>query len=133
MDAREYYRTVADRSMLSKEEAADLTRAVLQTLAMRLSVGEARDLARQLPEPLADTVRGTAKRLHRLGLNDLIQQVSTRTGLNNTDTTAGVRAVLRTLRQGIDPKEFRDLMSQLPAEFARLLEAQSIPRSIPPE
>ncbi|MDT4900769.1 MAG: hypothetical protein QOJ78_1699, partial [Pseudonocardiales bacterium] len=53
MKAREFYEKVAERSMLSKEEATDLTRAVLETLALRLSPGEARDLAAQLAEPLA--------------------------------------------------------------------------------
>ena len=43
-----------ERAMLSKGEAADLTRAVLEVLAMRVSAGEVRHLIRQLPEELAD-------------------------------------------------------------------------------
>jgi len=125
MDARAFYRTVADRSMLSKEEAADLTRAVLETLAMRVSTGEVRDLARQLPEPLAEAVRGNGKGPERFDLNELIRRVSKRTGLNEAETTTGVRAVLLTLREAVDSKEFNDLMSQLPAEFSRLLQSAS--------
>ena len=34
MNAHEFYRDVAERAMLSKGEAADLTRAVLEVLAM---------------------------------------------------------------------------------------------------
>jgi uncharacterized protein (DUF2267 family) len=125
MDARAFYFNVAQRTMLSKEEAADLTRAVLETLAMRVSAGEVRDLALQLPEPLAEAIRRNSKGKERFDLNELIRRVSKRTGLNEAETTAGVRAVLHTLREAVDPKEFNDLMSQLPAEFARLLDSAS--------
>jgi uncharacterized protein (DUF2267 family) len=125
MDARAFYRKVAERTMLSKEEAADLTRAVLETLAKRVSPGEVRDLARQLPEPLAGALHGEGKGPERFDLNELIQRVSKRTGLNEAETTIGVRAVLVTLREAVDPKEFNDLMSQLPDEFTRLLTSAS--------
>ena len=125
MDARTFYSAVAERSMLSKEEAADLTRAVLETVAMRVSAGEVRDLARQLPEPLAEAIRRNGKGPERFDLTELIRRVSKRTGLNEAETTAGVRAVLLTLREAVDRKEFNDFMSQLPAEFARLLESSA--------
>jgi uncharacterized protein (DUF2267 family) len=125
MDARAFYLEVAERTMLSKEEAADLTRATLETLALRVNEGEIRDLARQLPDPLADAIRSNGKGRERFDLTELIRRVSKRTGLNEAETTAGVRAVLLTLRQAVDPKEFNDLMSQLPAEFRRLLVSAS--------
>ena len=49
MNAHEFSRDV-DIDLLSKGEAADLTRAVLEVLAMRVSAGEVRHLIRQLPE-----------------------------------------------------------------------------------
>ncbi|GDY71600.1 hypothetical protein SAV31267_010850 [Streptomyces avermitilis] len=55
MDDKEFFQAVADRAGLSREEAADLTRATLETLARRLSDGEARDLALELPERLRDS------------------------------------------------------------------------------
>lgn len=121
MNAHEFYRAVAERTMLSKGEAADLTRSVLEVLAMRVSPGEVRHPIRQLPEELVDSVRWTIKAPERIDLDELIQRVSSRTGLNKTETTAGVEAVLQTLREGVDRKEFDDFMSQLPSEFARLL------------
>lgn len=60
MNAHEFYRDVAERAMLSKGEAADLTRAVLEVLAMRVSAGEVRHLIRQLPEEPTQC-DGTAK------------------------------------------------------------------------
>lgn len=122
MDAREFYRKVADRTDLSREEAADLTRAVFETLALRVSAGEVRDLAGQLPDPLAEAIRRNGRSPDRFGLNELVQRVSRRTGLNERETTAGVRAVLITLREAVAETEFSHLMSQVPAEFSRLLQ-----------
>jgi uncharacterized protein (DUF2267 family) len=122
MDAREFYLTVAERSMLSKEEAADLTRGALETLAIRLSTSEARDLAMRLPDPLAEAINRNGKRSERFGANELVQRVSKRTGLNEPETIAGVRAVLTTLREAVEDTGFNHVMSQLPAEFSRLLE-----------
>ena len=120
MKADEFYRDVAERAKLSKGEAADLTRAVLEVLAMRVSPGEVRHLIRQLPEELAESVRWNSKGPERFDVNDLILRVSSRTGLNKTETLTGVEAVLLTLREAVDPKEFNDFMSQLPTEFTKL-------------
>lgn len=130
MNTREFYRDVADRAMLSKGEAADLTRAVLEVLAMRVSAGEVRHLIRQLPEEVADSVRWPTKGPERFGLDELILRVRQRTGLNETETTTGVEAVLLTLREAVDPKEFNDFMSQLPAEFTRLIQSPHPPRVV---
>ena len=118
MNAHEFYRDVAERAMLSKGEAADLTRAVLEVLAMRVSAGEVRHLIRQLPEELGDSVRWNSKGPERFDLDDLIVRVSSRTGLTKTETMTGVEAVLLTLREAVDRKEFNDFMSQLPMRTA---------------
>lgn len=120
MKADEFYRDVAARAKLSKGEAADLTRAALEVLAMRVSPGEVRHLIRQLPEELVDSVRWNSKGRNRFGLDDLIERVSGRTRLTKTETMTGVEAVLLTLREAVEPKEFNDFVSQLPAEFTRL-------------
>ncbi len=130
MNAHEFYRAVAERTMLSKGEAADLTRAVLEVLAMRVSAGEVRQLIRQLPKELADSVRWNTKGTERFGLDELITRVSSRTGLNRTETMTGVEAVLATLREAVDRKEFNDFMSQLPEEFTRLFSSPNPPRAL---
>jgi uncharacterized protein (DUF2267 family) len=130
MNAHEFYRDVAERTMLSKGEATDLTRAVLEVLAMRVSAGEVRHLIRQLPEDLADSLRWNSKGAERFDLDDLIVRVSTRTGLTKAETVTGVEAVLLTLREAVDRKEFNDFMSQLPVEFTRLLSSPNPPRTV---
>lgn len=51
----------------------------------------------------------------------MIQRVSGRTGVTQNETMAGVEAVLVTLREAIDRKEFDNFMSQLPTEFTSML------------
>ncbi|MFD6314690.1 DUF2267 domain-containing protein [Streptomyces nigra] len=124
MDEREFVRTVAERTGLGREEAADLTRATLETLAHRLSPGEARDLIIELPEGLADAVRrGTTDRIERFGHTDSVQRVAQRTMLKEEEADRGVRTVLSVLREAISEKEFTDLMSQLGTDFSQAVES----------
>ena len=53
MDQKGIFRSIAERTGLSREESADVTRAVLEGLAAQLSEGEVRHLAVDLPAPLA--------------------------------------------------------------------------------
>lgn len=130
MDAREFLRDVAQRTTLSKGEAADLTRAVLEVLSMRVSAGEVRRMVRQLPEELVDSVRWSSKGPELFHVNDLIVRVSGRTGLTRSETVAGVEAVLVTLREAIARKEFSDFMAQLPMDFTALLTSHPPPRAV---
>ncbi|MFE0534384.1 DUF2267 domain-containing protein [Streptomyces nigra] len=124
MDEREFVRIVAERTGLGREEAADLTWATLQTLAHRLSPGEARDLVTELPEGLADAVRrGTTDRIERFGHTDSVQRVAQRTMLKEEEADRGVRTVLAVLREAISEKEFTDLMSQLGTDFSQAVES----------
>ncbi|MDI1454940.1 MULTISPECIES: DUF2267 domain-containing protein [unclassified Streptomyces] len=124
MDEQEFVRTVAERTGLSRQEAADLTRATLETLAHRLSAGEARDLISELPEGLAEAVRrGTTDRVERFGHRESVLRVAERTMLKEEEADRGVRTVLAELREAISEKEFNDLMSQLGADFSQAVES----------
>ncbi|MGW2030675.1 DUF2267 domain-containing protein [Streptomyces spinosus] len=124
MDEQEFVRTVAERTGLSRQEAADLTWATLETLAHRLSPGEARDLITELPEGLAEPVRrGTTDRIERFGHHDSVRRVAERTMLKEEEADRGVRTVLAVLREAISEKEFSDLMSQLGTDFSQALES----------
>ncbi|MFF1705027.1 DUF2267 domain-containing protein [Streptomyces sp. NPDC058252] len=113
MDEKEFLRTVAERTGLSRQEAADLTWATLETLTHRLSPGEAKDLITELPEGLAEAVRrGTKDHIERFGLHDSVRRVAERTMLKEEEADRGVRTVLAVLREAISEKEFNDLMSQ---------------------
>jgi uncharacterized protein (DUF2267 family) len=126
MDQKELIRAVAERTMLSREESADITRAVLEGLAGQLSEGEARRLAADLPGPLAEQLQAPRRRrkgAHPVGVNDFIRQLSERTGLTNEDARSGTGAVLATLREALGEEEYRHLIGQLPAGYTGLVEA----------
>ncbi|MGV9775670.1 DUF2267 domain-containing protein [Streptosporangium sp. NPDC003464] len=121
MEHKELIQTVTERAGLSREEAADLTRATLETLGDRLSAGEARRFALQLPEPLRESL-SVRDRIEQFGLHDFVTRVSRRTGLTMQETERGVRAVLTTLREAIPGDVFDNAMSQLPAELQEMAE-----------
>jgi uncharacterized protein (DUF2267 family) len=113
---------------LSREESADITRAVLEGLAGQLSEGEARRLAIDLPGPLAEQVQVQVPRRRRKGahpvrVNDFIRQLSERTGLTDDDARAGTGAVLAALREALSDEEYRHLIGQLPSGYTGLVEA----------
>jgi len=116
MDYREFVRTVADRAAVSREEAADLARAVVETLSNRLSSGAARSLAECLPPQLRDSLH-VPERIERIGLRDLVRRVSSRTGLTAEEVRGGVSAVLTTLRDTVPKEVFERALAQLPGEF----------------
>jgi len=125
MDDREFFRTVAQRSGLSRQEAADVTRATLETLADRLSGGEAQDLAAQLPDGLREYLRAERnKGAKRFGLDEFVDRISQRNGLKPAETRTALRAVFTTLRDA-SGDEFDEVMSQLPKEMQNLVTATS--------
>ncbi|ARH89543.1 MULTISPECIES: DUF2267 domain-containing protein [Streptomyces] len=123
MDDKEFFRAVAERSGLSRQEAADLTRATLDTLGHRLSAGEARDLALELPEPLRGSLQSGQGEMEIFGPDESIRRVGEHTGLTEPEAARGVRAVLSTLQEAISQKEFAHAMSQLGKEYAQLVES----------
>jgi uncharacterized protein (DUF2267 family) len=125
IDQKELVRAIAARTRLSREEAADVTRAVLDALAGQLSEGEARRLVADLPGPLAEQLRAAPRRrkeAHPAAVDDFLRQVSEHTGLTSADTRDGAGAVLATLRETLSGEDYRHLVGQLPAGYAELAE-----------
>jgi uncharacterized protein (DUF2267 family) len=108
---------VSDRMGVSVDEAEILTHATLTTLAERITGGEARDLASQLPRPLRHVLLPTTESAEVFDLDDFIRRVSKRADVNAAEAAEGTRAVFATLRKAVTGGEFDDVMSQLPAEF----------------
>ncbi|MFI6456625.1 DUF2267 domain-containing protein [Streptosporangium amethystogenes] len=121
MEYKDFVHTVAERAALSREEAADLARATVATLGDRLSAGMARRLAISLPEPLRGSLH-VRDRIEDFGLRDFVTRVGKHTGLTMKEATAGVRAVLTTLRELIDDEVFDHVLAQLPGEFQEMVE-----------
>jgi uncharacterized protein (DUF2267 family) len=120
-------RAVAERTGLSREEAADLSWAVLEGLADQLSEGEAKRLAADFPTfpGLADQSQPSGRRTkeaHPLKVDEFIRRVSEHTGLPDDEATAGIRAVLGTLRDSLSADAYGHLVGQLPVGYTELAE-----------
>jgi uncharacterized protein (DUF2267 family) len=122
VDERDYFRSVAERTGLSREEVTDLTRATLQALAQRLSKGTVHELVRNLPNGLGDQLRHVRGRSSRhTDLDETKKQVSGHTGLRHDEVHAGLAAVVTTMREAVPAETFDKALSQLPAQFRDLV------------
>jgi uncharacterized protein (DUF2267 family) len=116
---------VAKRAGLPPEEAATITGATLETLAERISGGEARDLAAQLPDELRDYLLKDDAPPQLLNAAEFVHEVRARAGVDDQWATEGARAVFTTLRDAVSDDEVEDLLSELPKDIRQLLQAAS--------
>lgn len=104
------------------EHTRAAVQATLGVLGQRLSGGEARDLASQLPPALAEAlpVEGAGE---RFDLDEFYRRVADREGQGCTPQQARqhARATMTALRSGITPGEFDDLVNQLPEDYGELV------------
>lgn len=117
MQYEEFITRVAESAGVSQDTAAALARATLATLAERISGGEARDLAAQLPARLQTPLMGAEEQAEKFSFEEFVARTRDRAGVDAHIAEVGVEAVLATLRDAVSPGEFDDVLSQLPAEF----------------
>ena len=120
MKYEEFIAQVAQNAELSEEDAATLTRATLSTLAERISGGEARDLAAQLPAPLKTALISPHENAEAFSVKEFVERTAERADTDPDVAAVAIDAVLATLRDAVTPGEFDDVLSQLPADFHRL-------------
>jgi uncharacterized protein (DUF2267 family) len=118
----EFIAGVADRAELSPSTAEEVTHAVLQVLAERISGGEAEDLAAQLPRQLQPDLAAPQEDAVAFDAHEFARRVAARVGVDETRAEAAMVAVIATLRDAVTPGEFDDVLSQLGREFAELVE-----------
>lgn len=130
MNDQEFTDAVAARAGVSADRAAALNRAVLVTLAERISSGEADDIADQLPGALGQHLRKTAANANAepFGLGEFARRVSERAGVDQTVAAAAVPAVLTTLGEAVTGDEFKEMLSQLPRELLAVIEPITLGR-----
>ncbi|SCL33009.1 Uncharacterized conserved protein, DUF2267 family [Micromonospora rhizosphaerae] len=117
MNGSEFVDSVARHSGIPQAQADALTRATLQTLAERLTAGEARDLGEQLPRELRDDLCQAQGGAEPFGLAEFLQRVSSRAGVDAALADKSVPAVFKTICKEVTSDEFDDMMAQLPEEF----------------
>ena len=114
--------TVEREADVPHDQAERAVTATLETLGERISVGEAHDLAGQLPpelQPLVDQHAGDGPR--PLSAEEFLQRVQVREHVPIMQVRDHVRAVFVALRETVEPKEVADLASELPRELEMLL------------
>ncbi|HEY4427098.1 MAG TPA: DUF2267 domain-containing protein [Solirubrobacteraceae bacterium] len=111
---------VQDAAGLEREPAERATRVVLQTLAERLSGGEARDIAEQLPPDLAAWLRPEG-RAEPFEVDEFLRRIADREHVDPRVAERHARAVLLALGQTITADELADMAAELPKSFAPLL------------
>jgi uncharacterized protein (DUF2267 family) len=127
MKYSEFIAKVAERGALPRDEADAITRATLQTLGERITGGEARDLAAQLPKELQDALASASEEAEPFGLDEFVRRVSDRARVAPADARDGINAVFQTLEDAISFGEFDDVMAQLPEEFGALAKPIILP------
>ncbi|MBM0240103.1 DUF2267 domain-containing protein [Micromonospora sp. ATA32] len=126
---------VSRRAGIPPEQAAVIARAVLETMAERVTGGEADDLGAHLPDELSGylvdpparpdsgaTAGGPAPGGAAFGPEEFLRRVGERAGVDPVTAGAGTGAVFATLREAVTVGEFRDLVAQLPTSFSGAIE-----------
>lgn len=120
MEYEEFISIVKQLAHVQDEDAERATRAILQTLAERISKAEARDLVAQLPAELGPwlfTERGG----QRFDVDEFLLRVAEREGTNVTTAERHIRAAFMALSRALTADEFADLEAQLPKDYFYLL------------
>lgn len=110
--------------LASTAEAVRAIRATLQTLAERLDAGEAKDLGAQLPRELAFYLQ-TAEHRKRMTLDDFMHKVSEREQVDLPDGAYHARVVVDVLQEAVSEGEIKDVLAELPEDFAPLFTSGS--------
>jgi uncharacterized protein (DUF2267 family) len=125
LSADEFEARVARRASVDRHLAHRIATAVLETLGDRISRGEVEDLAERLPPQLREPLlRGDALShgaARPLSLEEFELAVAERAGVTPDQARGHARAVFATLREAVGPKEFSDMVAQLPDEYHALL------------
>lgn len=126
MNYSEFIDAVARRAGVPAAEATIITRATLETLTDRITGGQARNLAGQLPVELREHLHKTTTAAggqfaEPFGLEEFVQRVSARAGGDGARANAGVRAVLTTVGETVSSDELEGMVSQLPKEFWEMI------------
>ena len=118
----EFIDTVEGEAGLPEPNADRAARAVLQTLAERLSDGEAHDLAEELPSELRPLM-DHAGRAQPFDLHEFLRRVAEREGTEEETAREHARAVFRALGATVSRDELHDMASELPKDFGELVQA----------
>jgi uncharacterized protein (DUF2267 family) len=120
MEYNEFLQRVSEREDLPRDRVEALVSASLETLAERISGGEARDLAAQLPTPLKPPLEQSDEPAEAFDADEFVERVADRAELDEDTAREGTHVVLETLREAVSKGEFDEVLSQLPRDIRAL-------------
>jgi uncharacterized protein (DUF2267 family) len=116
---------VTERTGQDGDAALRAAEAVLEVLAIRITAGQAEDIAALLPNELAAALnQGIAdggRAARPLTDDTFIDEVARRAGVSRGQAIEDIRAVFDALRETLPQKEWSDTIAQLPDEYRPLL------------
>jgi uncharacterized protein (DUF2267 family) len=131
MDYQRFLSIVQREASIDREAAERAARATLETLSERLTEGQARDVAEQLPEELARWLRpkGSRETFHA---DEFVRRVAEREGVDVSTAEQHAGAVFLALSRAVAGDELRDMLSELPKDFHPLIEKARPPSGVMP-
>jgi uncharacterized protein (DUF2267 family) len=123
-------KTIQHKAEISWDEAERAAEATLTTLADRLSAGQARDIAGELPEEARRWLVGHDG-AEPFDVEEFLRRVAEREGTDVGTAERHASAVFEAIRRNISRQELHDMLSELPKSFGRLL--PELDRRPPPE
>ena len=115
--------TIQQRTGVSWAKAEKAARATLETLGERISRGQARDLAEELPaEPRAWLLGSGGPNAEPLDAAGFVRGVAEREGVDPEIAEQHARAVFVALARLVRRQEISDMLAELPEDYAPLLE-----------
>jgi uncharacterized protein (DUF2267 family) len=112
---------IAANWSVSDTAAENAITATLEALNERISGGEARDLAAQLPQEIQPALRPKAEEAEGFSLEEFYRRVAEREGVDIETARIDASTVMRVLREAVTPGELDDVMAQLSEDFNTLL------------
>jgi uncharacterized protein (DUF2267 family) len=107
----------------SRADGEKIIQATFETMAERMAFGEPYNLAAQLPEPIKGYLNQPgADESHKYTVDEFIQRVAERAGIETASAESHIRVVLAVLAEAVSPGEMHDTRVQFPPEYSRLFE-----------
>jgi len=122
MKCDEFLKEVQSAAQLnSRQEAENAVRATLETLKERIVGDEASQLAAQLPQEIAQYLRGReGENGQYFRLEEFYQRVSEKEGVEPTAAAIHARAVFSVLQAAVTPGELSDVRVNLSEDYEEL-------------
>jgi uncharacterized protein (DUF2267 family) len=120
MQEHEFVAAVAGSTGTSHDEAERAVRSTVQVLGSRLSGGQTRNLAAQLPPEIASTLPSEGPG-ERFDAEEFCLRVAESEGCSPQQARQHARATFAALKVGLTGNEYDHIAAQLPPDYADLL------------